>query len=107
MPSFDKTAIVAAISPPLDMSLAEQMLDEFISLERRYVLREWEPATLDGGQFSEASARLVYHQDSGNLNPRKSVGECLSYIEDPNNSSPHNFPDRKAALHLVKVIRTV
>jgi hypothetical protein len=107
MPSLDKAAILAAICPPLDNRLAEQLFDEFVSLERRYVLREWEPATLDGGQFAEAASRLIYHQDSSTLNRRKSVHDCLSYVEDHNSSNPHHFPDRKAALHLAKVIRTI
>ena len=100
MPSIDKNTLLASICPPLDQRLADQMTDEFISLERRYVLREWEPATLDGGQFAEASARLLYHQDSGILNRRKGVNECLTYVEDPTNSNPHAFPERKAALHI-------
>jgi len=107
MPSLDKSVILAGVSPPLDRRLAEQMFDEFISLERRYVLREWEPATLDGGQFAEVTSRLIYHQDSSNLNRRKSVHDCLSYIEYSNNSNPHHFPERKASLHLAKVIRTI
>jgi hypothetical protein len=107
MPSLDKAAILAAICPPLDNRLAEQLFDEFVSLERRYVLREWEPATLDGGQFAEAASRLIYHQYSSTLNRRKSVHDCLSYVEDHNSSNPHHFPDRKAALHLAKVIRTI
>ncbi len=107
MPSIDKNALLAAICPPLDQRLADQMVNEFISLERRYVLRDWEPATLDGGQFAEASARLLYHQDSGILNRRKGVNECLIYVEDRANSNPHAFPERKAALHISRVIRTI
>jgi hypothetical protein len=107
MPSIDKNTLLAAICPPLDQRLADQMVDEFVSLERRYVLRDWEPATLDGGQFAEASARLLYHQDSGTLNRRKGVNECLTYVEDPNNSNRHAFPERKAALHIDRVIRTI
>ena len=63
MPIIEKAAILNAICPPLDRQLAEQMIDEFVSMERRYVLREWEPATLDGGQCAEASSRLLYHQE--------------------------------------------
>lgn len=107
MPSIDKNTLLAPICPPLDQRLADQMIDEFISLERRYVLRDWEPATLDGGQFAEASARLLYHQDSGILNRRKGVNECLTYVEDPTNSNPHAFPERKAALHIDRVIRII
>lgn len=107
MPLVDKGTLLAAIVPPLDQVLAEQLIDEFVSLERRYVLRDWEPATLDGGQLAEAAARILYHQDFGNLNRRKGVNSCLSYIEDPNNSNAHHFPHRKSALHLSKVIRTI
>jgi len=81
------------------------MLDEFVSLERRYVLRDWEPATLDGGQFCEAVARLLYQQDSGLLDHRPSVDRCLKYVEDPANV--HSYPDRKSALHTSKVLRMV
>jgi hypothetical protein len=107
MPTLDKASLLVSLAPPLHRRLTEQLLDEFISLERRFVLRDWEPATLDGGQFSEAAARIVYHQDSGTLNLRKGVDPCLSYVEDPNNSNQHSFPNRKASLHLAKVIRTV
>jgi hypothetical protein len=107
MPAIDRATLVSSICPPLDVQLAEQLLDEFISLERRYVLRDWEPATLDGGQFTEAAARIIYHQDSGNLDHRRSVDRCLTYTEDFNNSNPHNYPDRKSALHTAKVLRTI
>lgn len=107
MASVDKTTLLLAIAPPLDSILAEQLLDEFISLEKRFILRDWEPATLDGGQFVEAAARIVYHQDSVNLNRRRSVHKCLEYVEDPTNNNSHSFPTRKAALHLCRVLRTI
>lgn len=106
MSLIDKQSLLAALSPPLDQVLAEQLLSEYISQERRYVLRDWEPATLDGGQFVEAAARIVYHIDSGTLNRRKSVDECLAYVENRNDHS-HMFPDRKSACHLCKVLRTI
>ncbi|MCZ6655172.1 MAG: hypothetical protein O7D91_19350 [Planctomycetota bacterium] len=99
--------LVAQLSPPLDSELLTALVEEFVSLERRYVLCDWEPATLDGGQFVEIAARAVYHSDSGNLNKRKSLDACCKYIEDPNNSNQHGFPGRRTALHLCRVIRTV
>lgn len=107
MASIDKKTLLSAIEPPLDPILAKQLLDEFISLEKRFILRDWEPATLDGGQFAEAAARIIYHQDSGNLNLRRSVHKCLEYVEDPTNNNSHYFPTRKAALHLSRVLRTI
>lgn len=110
MPSFDKDTLLAALAPPLDPGLTEQLLDEFVSLEKRFVLRDWEPATLDGGQFAEAAARIVYHRDSGVLKNRKELDKCLSYIEDPTNSNSHAFPpplDRRSSLHLCKVLRCI
>lgn len=107
MPSIDKTIIMNALVPPLDGVLAEQMLYEFVSMEKRFVLRDWEPAILDGGQFCEACARIIYHQDSHILNRRKGVNGCLNYVEDPDGTNPHHFPDRQASLHLSKVSRTI
>lgn len=66
---------------------------------------DWEPATLDGGQFCEIGARCVFHIDSKNLNLTKGVDDCLEYIEDLENKRKHFFPSRKDALNLCKVIR--
>ena len=105
---IDRSSIVAETCPPLDATLVEMLIDEFISLERRYVLGDWEPATLDGGQFAEIAARIIYHQDAQNLNPRRGVGECLKYIEDHDQQGrPHHYPDRKSALHSCRVLRAV
>lgn len=107
MPNIDKATIISAIVPPLDDILTGQLLSEFISMEKRYVLSDWEPATLDGGQFAEAAARILYHQDSGNLNRKRSVNGCLEYIEDPTNNNNHYFTDLKPILLLCKVLRTI
>ena len=45
------SSLVSALSPPLDQQLLLALFQEFISLERRFVLCDWEPATLDGGQL--------------------------------------------------------
>jgi hypothetical protein len=107
MPTLDKTSLLSAISPPLDPVLAEQLLNEFQSLEKRFILRDWEPATLDGGQLTEAASRIIYHQDSGKLNRTYSVHDCLKYVEDPANGNSHSFPSRKSALHICKLLRTI
>ncbi|MBI3024713.1 MAG: hypothetical protein HYY66_03365 [Candidatus Tectomicrobia bacterium] len=97
--------VVKNISPPFDATLAGTLLKEYVSLETRYIRRDWEPATLDGGQFCEVAARCVYHIDSGNLNPTKGVDDCLAYVEDPQNNNLHKFPSRKDALQLSRAIR--
>jgi hypothetical protein len=104
---LDNAVLIASLSPPLDEVLVEALLREFVAIERRFVLGDWEPATLDGGQFCEIAARILYHVDSGNLNRTNSVDTCLQYVEDDKNSNSHAFPQRRAALHLCKVIRTV
>ena len=83
------------------------MLSEYVSQEKRYVLNDWEPATLDGGQFVEAAARILYHTDSGSLNREKDPDECLKFVEDWKNQNKHAFPDRKSAKHICKVLRTI
>ncbi len=107
MPKINKGTLLAGLCPPLDRTLAEQMLDEYVSQEQRFALRDWEPATLDGGQFAEAAARIVYHQDSGNLSQKKSVHNCLKYVEDPDSKNTHGYLDRKSSVHVAKVLRTI
>jgi hypothetical protein len=107
MPLIDKQSLLTVLAQRLDSKLADQLLAEYISQEKRYVLRDWEPATLDGGQFVEAAARILYHVDSGNLNRTKKVADCLSYVEDPKNQNCHSLPERKSALHTCKVLRTI
>ncbi len=107
MPLTSKASLLDGVAPPLDRKLVEQLLSEYISQEKRYILGEWEPATLDGGQFVEAAARLLYHRDSGKLDRRKKVDDCLKYVEDLKNQNPHHFPERKAALHIARVLRTI
>lgn len=104
---MDAATLVAQIVPPLDKTLAESLVQEFIDLERRYVLGDWEPATLNGGQFAEIAARIVYHIDAKNLNRRKGVDDCLGYVEDEKNQNQHAFPHRRTALHLCRVLRTI
>lgn len=104
MPLIDKATLVAQLAPPLDQSLTEALVDEFISLERRFIQRDWEPAQLDGGQFCEILGRIIYHQDSGNLNPNKKFEECISYVV--NEQVPHSVTPRSDALHICKVINT-
>jgi len=108
------SALAAAVCPPLDRMLADQLLSEYVSLENRYALGDWEPATLDAGQLAEAASRIVYHQDSGKLDRRRGVNECLNYVEDLDRKgnrlsvpNTHMFPDSKAAMELAKVIRHV
>src|ERR1700753_2872528 len=104
MALVEKAKLLSELNPPLDHLLATQLLDEFISLERRYIQRDWEPAELDGGQFCEVAARIYYHQDSGNLNRAKGLDECLNYIE--NDAASHNIQPRHTALHVARVLRT-
>ncbi|HJT36362.1 MAG TPA: hypothetical protein VJ783_30345 [Pirellulales bacterium] len=77
---IENQTLVAKLAPPLDGFLTGQLVDEFVSLERRYVLRDWEPAELDGGQFSEILGRILYHADSGNLDQARDFGDCSRYI---------------------------
>ena len=101
----EKAYLISHLSPPLDHFLATQLLDEFISMERRFIQRDWEPAELDGGQYCEILARILFHLDSGTVNRTKDFGDCLKYIEEQSN--PHAISPRHDALHLGRVLRTV
>jgi hypothetical protein len=102
---IDKQRLLSELSPPLDHLLCTQLLDEFISAERRFVQRDWEPSQLDGGQFCEIAARIFYHIDSGNLNRSKSFDDCAKYIES--DQATHSIVPRHDALHVIRVLRTV
>ena len=97
--------LIKEISPPIDALLAAQLIDEYLSIEQRFVLSDWEPAELDGGQFCEILARILYHIDSGNLNLGKGVNECLRYLN--NDQASHLHTPRKELLHLGRVISVV
>lgn len=104
---MDTKALIAEIVPPLDEVLARGLVTEFIDIERRYVLGDWEPATLNGGQFAEIAARIIYHIDSGNLNRTKHFDDCMKYVDDHTDSNKHSFPDRKDAKHLGRALRLI
>ncbi len=101
----EKQFLLSQLSPPLDGLLVTQLLDEFVSMERRFIQRDWEPTELDGGQFCEALARIIYHIDASNLNLTKQLDDCLRYIE--NDTVSHAMQTRHDALHIARVLRTV
>lgn len=105
MTLLTKKELLNELSPPVHSFLATQLIDEYISLERRFVLGDWEPAELDGGQFCEILARIIYHLDSSNLNMNHGVDKCLSYLE--NGQNLHQLNPLKPYLHLSKVMRTI
>src|SRR5437773_2253485 len=101
----EKQYIAKKLSPPCDEFLTNQLIDEFVSMERRYIQRDWEPAELDGGQFCEILARILYHKDSNNLNLSKSFDDCKRYIE--NEQVQHSLLPRQDVLHILKVLHTI
>lgn len=105
MALINKKLLLAELSPPLDHLLCSQLLDEFISAERRYIQRDWEPAELDGGQFCEILARIYYHRDSGVLSQGKDFDDCCKHLE--NEQATHKLLPRRDVLHVVRVLRTV
>ncbi|PRX95869.1 hypothetical protein [Paraburkholderia sp. BL25I1N1] len=104
MALIDKKRLLAELSPPLDHLLCAQLVEEFVSAERRFIQRDWEPAELDGGQFCEILARIFYHMDSGTLSQNKEFDACCGYIE--NEPVRHKLP-RRDAIHVIRVLRTI
>jgi hypothetical protein len=104
MPLIDKATLVAQLAPPFDSFLATQLVDEFTKLERRYILRDWEPAELDGGHFCEILARVLYHQDSGNLDLARDFSECSKYIHNDGVQHAVNRDDAKMLFMALTVV---
>ncbi len=103
----DRQALVARLCPPLDFTLAGQMVEEFVEMEKRYIQRDWKPAELDGGRFCEALARILYHRDSGTLNLGREFNDCLNYVEDQPGQLRHAITPRSDALHLSRILRSI
>ncbi len=101
----ERSRLIATLSPPLDHILCTQLVDEFASSERRFIQRDWEPSQLDGGQFAEIAARIVYHMDSGNISRDKDFSNCVKYIE--NDQVIHGITPRANALHIIRTLKTV
>src|ERR1700685_3146198 len=101
----NKTVLVSQLAPPIDAQLAQDLVDEFLSQEKRFIQGDWEPSQLDGGQFCEILARIVYHQDSNNLNANRKFEDCIAYVE--NDQVAHSIDPRHDAIHLVKVLKTI
>lgn len=102
---IETATLIRRVCPPLDTFLATQLVDEFVSLERRFIQRDWEPAQLDGGQFCEILGRIIYHQDSRNLNLTRTFEDCCKYIEGDQNA--HAIIPRHNAIHLITVLKTI
>jgi hypothetical protein len=107
MPLIQKSTLKAQLSVVLNDTLVDLLVDEFVSMERRFIQRDWEPASLDGGQFAEIAARLLYHKDSGNLNLSKPFSECCRYIDNEDAHVQHGIVPRDDGRHLVHVLRVV
>lgn len=100
---IDFEATILELKKNLDPTLVQQLVAEFIALEKSYSLMRWKYSELDGGRFCEVVARIVYSVDSKNINRSKTVDDCLRYIE--NNKIPHNFPEPRSVLHIARVLR--
>ncbi|WP_394612970.1 hypothetical protein JNUCC0626_23725 [Lentzea sp. JNUCC 0626] len=97
--------ITDALAKAVEPKLAEQLIQEFVSLEEAFLLKRWKYTELDGGRFAEVAARIVYSVDSTNVSLTKGVDDCLKYVD--NDQVSHNFPERQGAIHLAKVLRSI
>lgn len=105
MSLINRDRLIADLSNRIDRLLATQLVDEFISCERRYIQRDWEPAELDGGQFAEIAARIWYAEDSGNVNLSKEVKDCVRYVH--NDQVSHAVLPQQTVKHVFRVLQTV
>jgi hypothetical protein len=97
--------LTAALAKVVDAQLAAQLVQEAMSLEEAFLLKRWKYTELDGGRFAEVAARIVYAADSGNVSLTKGVDDCFKYVD--NNQVQHDFPEKQAAGHFARVIRSI
>ena len=104
---WKKSDLIDGLDALVDLRLASLLVDEFMSIEARYVLRDWEPAELDGGQFAEILARILFLIDHPGGSQKKQFADCVEYIEDDDSSRSHALGLRGDALLLCRLLRFV
>lgn len=82
------------LSRIIDGSLTRQVVESYGEMQRRFLLQDWKPTELDGGQFCEAIVRAFYQLDSGHITHSQLPSEITNKLLDE--SLPHklNIKDR-------------
>lgn len=108
---MNKDQILAAIGPPVDKKLAEQLLETFCAGEEKYFLRDWKGTIVEVGQFIETASRVLYQLDTTVVDYRRGVEECVSYLQDRDKrgqqlATPniHKATDIKSLRHISRVL---
>lgn len=87
----------------VDPALAQQLVDSYTKMQKRYYVGDWKPAELDGGQFCEAVARAIYQVDMGFITHEFLPGDIASQLKSK--SAPHTL-DAKDRDHFCRVLQT-
>jgi len=99
-----KENLIKELSQIIDGSLGRQLVESYSEMQRRFLLQDWKPTELDGGQFCESIARAFYQLDSGHITNSQLPGEIISKLLDK--SSPHRL-DVKDRSHFSKTLSLV
>lgn len=73
--SIEQSKIVQSLSPPLPKDVVSNLIKEYVSIKKSFLLGHLGPSELNGGRFCECVLRLIEHVDQGSHTP---VGQQLN-----------------------------
>jgi hypothetical protein len=102
---IDSTQLIDQLSLRVERSFAQDAIDSYIGMEKRFLAGDWKPAELDGGRLCEAVSRAIYQLDGGIVDHDKLPGAIRVYLVEQKNVS-HQL-SRQDRFHIAKAIEVV
>lgn len=98
--------LISDLSAVIDPTLAKQVVESYVEMERRFLAGDWQPAELNGGRFCEAVSRCVHQLDIGTVTHAHSPGDVRKALLDNGNGRTHVLNPRER-IHIAKAIEMV
>jgi len=98
--------IKANLATVIDYSIADLVISSYVHMQQRYLVGDWVPAELNGGQFCEAVARAVYQLDTGTIERGLLPGAISERLLDKGKQLQSHALDYKDRDHFCRVLST-
>jgi hypothetical protein len=100
------TKLIADLSTVIDPTLAKQVVESYVEMERRFIAGDRQPAELNGGRLCEAASRCLYQLDTGIVSHTKEVAAIRTALRDNGNGRTHALGPRER-VHTTGMIEMV
>jgi hypothetical protein len=98
-----RTSIAAAATD----ELADELLDEFDELNKRFYLGDYRPTELSGGRFGEAAFRICQHVCIGNYTPLNKKLPRIDQLVSQLENTPSASADDTFRIHIPRTLRLI